>query len=400
MTGFPDAREASPSRDDALAKASQVAKVCREGAAQADASASFPAQAMAALRESGLLGLLVPARFGGYEADLGTLVEVAQELGGACLSTAMIWAMHTQQAAVLARSATPALQRRLLPRVARGEAYLASVTSERGKGGHLLTATQPLTSSGTGLAVVRDAPVVTGAAVADGFLITMRSEPGAPPTSVSLVYVDRAQAEITVTGDWNPLGMRATQSLPVRIAAEVPADQLVGEPGQFSSFALHPFITVGHIGWAACWLGAARGVFREFIAMLRSPQQRKGFPFGEDLFGMRLARIRLLLDTVGALLSRVVQETADLDRTDGDPAAPAFQLHVNGLKIAASEMLFDAVNQLMELAGLRHGYLRDAALPLERVFRDLRSASMNYANDRLLVANGWLATLDRGVILP
>jgi acyl-CoA dehydrogenase len=133
--------------------------------------------------------------------------------------------------------------------------------------------------------------------------------------------------------------------------------------------------------------------------MLRSPEHRKGFAFGEDLFGVRLARVRLLLDTVGAFLSRVVQEVTDLDQAGGDPEEPAFQLHVNGLKVAASELLFDAVSQLMEVAGLRHGYLRDAALPLERVFRDMRSASMNYANDRLLVANGWLATLDREVVL-
>jgi acyl-CoA dehydrogenase len=385
---------------DAVAKARLVAKILKEDAAQVDATASFPLRGMTALRESGLLGLLIPSPFGGYGSSLETFVAVAEELSAACLSTGLIWAMHSQQAVVLAQAATPALQERLLPRVAQGEVYLASVTSERGKGGHLLTATQPLTTSSAGLDVVRDAPVVTGGAVADGFVITMRSAPEAAPTSVSLVYVDRSQAEVVISGGWDPLGMRATQSLGLHITAQIPADQLVGGSGQFSSFALHPFITVGHIGWAACWLGAARGVFREFIRMLRSPQQRKRFAFGEDLFGVRLARVRLALDTVGAFLTRVVQEAAEIDRTGGDPAAPAFQLHVNGLKVVASETLFDAVSQLMELSGLGNGYLRNEAFPLERVFRDLRSASMNYANDRLLVANGWLAALDRDVILP
>jgi acyl-CoA dehydrogenase len=77
-----------------------------------------------------------------------------------------------------------------------------------------------------------------------------------------------------------------------------------------------------------------------------------------------------------------------------------FQLHINGLKIMAAERLFGAVDQLVQLAGLRNGYLRTSKIPLERAFRDMRSASMNYANDRLYVANGKLALLDRDVVLP
>ena len=35
------------------------------------------------------------------------------------------------------------------------------------------------------------------------------------------------------------------------------------------------------------------------------------------------------------------------------------------LKVVASETLFDAVSQLMELSGLGNGYLRNEAFPLE-----------------------------------
>ncbi|MGF7235298.1 MAG: acyl-CoA dehydrogenase family protein [Frankia sp.] len=383
-----------------LERARAVAEIVRSDARATDESATFPDRGLAALRNAGLLGLLVPVEYGGRGGDLAAVVDVARELGGACLSTALIWAMHTQQVAVLVGSATPALRARLLPRVARGEVYIASVTSERGKGGHLLSARQPLSAGPTGYHLDRDAPVVTGVTVADGFLVTMRAGDDAPETSVSLVYVDREQAEVTVTGSWDPMGMRGTESRAARIVADVPADQIVGGAGEFRRTALHPFVTAGHLGWAASWLGTAQGVFREVVAMLRSPGQRKGFDLDSDLLRSRLARVRMLLDATGAFVSAVVTDAAEVDAGRLDPEDPAFQLHVNGLKIAASEFTFDAVNQLIEAVGLRHGYLRDSGVPLERAFRDLRSATLNFSNDRLLVANGWLSLLDRDVRLP
>ena len=389
---------ATASEPDVSAAARRVADIARAEAAEVDAQAGFPHRAMDALRESGLLGLTVPRRFGGMGAGLDSLVDVAGELAGACLSTAMIWAMHIQQVAVLTSSA-PQLCERLLPRIAAGEVYLASVTSERSKGGHLLSATQPLHTTSRGYHLERDAPIVTGAKVADGFLITMRSAPEAPSSSVTLLYADRSQVEVETRGAWDPLGMRGTESLAARITGDIPADQVIGRPGEFRRIATHPFITTGHIGWAACWLGAARSAFHHVVAILRDPDQRKSFPLGDDLFGLRLARIRLLLDTASAFLRGVVREVSELDAQGADPEQAAFQLHVNGLKVVVSEQAFTAVDQLIELVGLRLGYLRGGPLALERCFRDLRSASLNYGNDRLLVANGWLSVLDREVRL-
>jgi acyl-CoA dehydrogenase len=75
------------------------------------------------------------------------------------------------------------------------------------------------------------------------------------------------------------------------------------------------------------------------------------------------------------------------------------QIHLNTIKVVAAERTFSAVDRMVQLAGMSLGYRRDAAIPLERVFRDLRSASLNYSNDRLLIATGGLTVMDRGVRL-
>lgn len=378
---------------DLRRRLADVLPVVREHARVIDEDAIFPARNLAVLRESGLLGLLVPAEEGGLGGDLTDLVSVAASLAGECLSTAMIWAMHCQQVAAIAAHGSPDLRKRLLPRIAGGEVYIASVTSEKGKGGHLLTAQAALRRANGMLEIERDAPIVTGGHDADGFLITMRDSPAAPPHAVSMVYADRADLEISSAGSWNPMGMRGTHSVAMRLTGRVGKNNLVGTPGEFRTVAVSTFAPVGHIAWAACWLGAARAALSRVLDMLRSGAGRCQFDLRSDLLRTRLARIRLDLDAVAAMLAQCLRDLT----TAPDLEAVPVQLRINGLKVLAAERSFAVVDALAEIAGLRHGYLRDAPLALERVFRDLRSASLNFANDRLLLANGALTLLDRGV---
>jgi acyl-CoA dehydrogenase len=378
-----------------LERVRQVLPILREQATAVDEQAQFPVAGLDALRRSGLMGLLVPAAYGGLGGTLRQLTQVSAELGGACVSTAMIWAMHCQQAAALVAHGGPELRERVLPRIADGEIYLASVTTEKRKGGHLLSADSPLERCDGRLVISRDAPIVTGGRYADGFLITARDGADAPPSAVSLVYADSADLTVTTGGEWNPMGMRGTHSGPLHLDGSVPASQLVGAPGGFRTVAVHTFAPYGHIGWAACWLGAARGAFSRFLHLARSTDGRRQFDLRSDLLRARVARIRLELDTAAAMLAqtiRDVEQSPDLEE-------PTVQMRLNGLKVLAAERSFAVVDHLVEMVGLRHGYMRGASVGLEQVFRDLRSASLNYGNDRLLAANGALALMDREVRL-
>lgn len=368
-------------------------------AAEYDRIAEFPVASVAALRRNGLMGLLVPREFGGLGGGIGDLVEVAQILASGCLSTAMIWAMHCQQSDALVRFGSRKLQEELLPRIAAGDLYLASATTEPGKGGHLLTAVSPLNSADGRLSVVRDAPVVTGGRHADGFLVTMRAATESSERDVSLVYVDRSQADLTVNRGWDALGMRATNSVGMRLEASIPAHQLVGDPGRFREIAVDSMIPLGHLGWAACWLGAARSALAAVIAATRSTNRPRGLNPGSDLAAERLARVRIDLELVGAYLHRVRDEIQQRRAQEASLDHPTVQIHLNTLKVVAAELTFSSVNRLVELTGLGTGYLRGSEIPLERHFRDLRSASLNYANDRLLTAVGALSLLDREVRL-
>ena len=373
----------------------EVLAVTAEHAAQADAAAEFPTAALDAMRSTGLLGLMVPAEHGGWGGGVTELVDVTMRLARADMSVALIFAMHCQQVFAIVRHARGALRESLLTALGHGDRYLASVTTERGSGGNLLTSDSRVETTPGLLHIDRDAPIVTGGRHADGFLITTLAPNAASPHQVSLMYAAREQLDVQVVGGWQPLGMRATESVPMRLTGQVPDDQVVGAPGSFREMAAATFGPLAHLGWSAAWLGAAAGALSRVLHHLRSPQGRGQFDPGSELSLIRLARIRGRLDLVHGLLRHTIQV---YDTTTG-PADPPSQLLMNALKVHAAEQCFAAVDELMELAGLRHGYLRSSQLFVERVFRDLRSASLNYGNDRLFLANGSLALLDRQVHL-
>ncbi|KAA2254635.1 acyl-CoA dehydrogenase [Solihabitans fulvus] len=377
---------------DLLAK---VLPVLRDNAAAADEQAAFPSDSFQALRDNHLLSLVVPREYGGGGASLQTFLEVTGELAGACLSTGQLWAMHGSHVDTIVRHGSPELRADLLPRIAENELYIASATSEKGRSSSLFVAHSPLAADGDRVVVDRAAPVVSGGAHADGYLITMRASAEASEHDVCLVYADRHDLRTELAGEWNTLGMRATESIGMRLTGVVPASNVIGAGGQFAALARESMIPISHLSWSAAWLGAARGAFRELVRWFA----KSGAPDMSDLFHERLARVRLDLELVSAYLTRV-REEVDLARIEGGSVAHSrAQLQINALKVVASDLSFRAVDHMVQLAGLRIGYAKNSPIALERCFRDLRSASLNHANDGLRVGIGALCLLDRSVSL-
>lgn len=373
----------------------RVSAVTADHAERADAEARFPVEALQELRETRLLGLVVPEEDGGLGGTTADVLRVTTRLGREDMSIAMIFAMHCQQVAAVVGHATGRLRRELLPEIAAGHVYLASVTTEAGKGGDLLSSTTELSTVDGELVLDRFAPIVTGGAYADGFLVTMRSPGAEAAHQVSLVYAHRDQLEITATGEWQPLGMRASHSGALHLRGRLPGHQVVGEHGRFHKVVSATFGPLAHLGWSAAWLGTASGALSRVVGLLRDPKTRRSADLDSELLLTRIATARQRLEVVHALL----WYTADVVERESDLTRPRVQLLINGLKITASEQCHAVIEDLIDAVGLRHGYLRDSPTRLERALRDLRSAALNYSNDRLRLADGKLALLDLEVRL-
>ncbi|MCX5199506.1 acyl-CoA dehydrogenase family protein [Streptomyces sp. NBC_00249] len=70
-----------PGREELVARAAALVPLLRAGAARADEKRRLSPEVIEALADAGVFRLRVPARYGGYEADARTVVDVTTELG-------------------------------------------------------------------------------------------------------------------------------------------------------------------------------------------------------------------------------------------------------------------------------------------------------------------------------
>ncbi|MGR6975158.1 acyl-CoA dehydrogenase family protein [Streptomyces cynarae] len=84
-----------PTRAHLVQRAGALAPLLKKNAAQAEEDRRLQDETIEALAEAGLFKLRVPKRYGGYEVDTRTLVEVAAELGradgAAAWTTSVYW---------------------------------------------------------------------------------------------------------------------------------------------------------------------------------------------------------------------------------------------------------------------------------------------------------------------
>lgn len=361
-----------------------------------DREGSFPEENLKLLQASGLMNFLIPEEYGGIGGNMTDFVHITKIISSGCLSTSMIWSMHCQQIACIVNNGSAEFKNKYLSRIAENNFYLGSAISEIGKGGHILKALSPLMKENGKILLDRFAPVVTGGPYCDAYLITMKKSPESYDNDIKFLYVEREQVEVKLQSDWKTMGMKSTFSVALSFKGTINEDQIINTDSDFDRIAYESMIPVGHIAWSASWLGSATEALRLMIKTFRDPKNKSQFNLESDLFLEKIARVRLKIDVVNCLLGDTVREYESIfSSTKEKLSKPSFLIRINSLKIISAESLFDAVNELVLLGGFKFGYSNMEDRPLERIFRDLRSASLMIHNNRLLISNGKLTLLDK-----
>ncbi|WP_405146095.1 acyl-CoA dehydrogenase family protein [Sphaerisporangium sp. NBC_01403] len=83
-----------PTREQLARRASELVPLLRKNAAWAEENRRVHEESIEALADAGVFKLRVPIRYGGYEADTRTLVDVASELGRADGSTSWVASVY------------------------------------------------------------------------------------------------------------------------------------------------------------------------------------------------------------------------------------------------------------------------------------------------------------------
>lgn len=211
----------------------EVVSVAAEHAERVDTDCAFPAEAVDALRKTGLLGLVLPREIGGMGSGPVEFTEVVAQLSAACGSTAMIYLMHMAAAVTVAASPPPGLPD-LLADMASGKQLGTLAFSEPGSRSHFWAPVSTASADGDGIAVRADKSWVTSAGFADVYVVSVGSADGAAG-DVDLYAVPADTPGLRVAGTFTGMGLRGNASAPMAVDIRIPDSYRLGRPAADSA---------------------------------------------------------------------------------------------------------------------------------------------------------------------
>lgn len=337
-------------------------------AARYDREACHPTESWRDLWEHGLLGLKVPRRYGGIEADGLTYVLVIEMLARYCAATAMTLNMHSTVMSFIDALGTEAQKARLYPLVVEeghvfgswasepntsvNRAYVRELSVRPYNGGYLLNG-------------VKHFCTMAGAAIQAIVWGTMEGAPNYLDGAI-LVLVHRDNPGYRIVGGWDPLGMRATVS-PSTVFENcyVEADALLGQPGQLIHIGVREQFA---LGYAAVYLGIATGALGFTLEYCRTRTFAPSpTPIAHDVtIQHHIGRVAALLD--GARLALL-----DAGRRWDAAGAAERGLVAARAKYLCMQAGLATTETCMQVIGGRSA-LKE--LPVERAYRDLRTCTL------------------------
>jgi acyl-CoA dehydrogenase len=364
--------------DDLMARARRVAAVAAQFADEVDRGGRFPAEAIAAAKAEGLMGVMAPKSLGGEGASLSEISDICYTLAQACASTAMIYAMHQVKVACVVRHGMDSAWIRAFLRLLTNEQMLvASSTTEGGGGGNVRSSEAPVERDGSRFTLTRDATVISYGAQADAIVTTARRAADAAASDQVLVVLLASDYTLEPTLSWDALGMRGTCSGGFNVVASGDAAQIMTTP--YEAIHAQSMVPAAHILWSSAWAGIAAGAVERARKYVRKAMRGGELPPSAPYFSKATASLRALRALIVAVVDRYEAIADDPDAL----STMEFQTAISLLKVDASELAVQTVMSAMRVGGLS-SYRNDTDVSIGRHLRDVLSSPIMINNDRIL----------------
>ncbi len=325
-------------------------------AVEADEMSEIHPVVLAALRESGLSDLMVPAEYGGRTERLDPLAicVVREVLMATSAHADSMFALQGIGSYAITVAGTAQQREKWLPKVARAEALPALALTEPDAGSDLKSVTTELLPGGGGLILNGIKSYLSNAGAADFYVVFAREGSG---YSMVLVPADAPGVSVTPTPELiAPHVLGDVHFDQVRL----PLDARLGNPGEGLGLVLAT-LGVFRVSVAGAAVGLAQAALEEAGRHTSSRVQ----------FGRPLARLgpvaQMLADCWTEVeMTRLLTYRAACLAVD-DPAASLN--HSSMAKLAASEAASRVVDRCVQMMG-RYGLVRNSKI--ERLYRQAR----------------------------
>jgi alkylation response protein AidB-like acyl-CoA dehydrogenase len=352
-----------------------------------DNTASFPFANYDDLREAGFLRMCVPQAYGGLGADYASYMMTAAEIGRYCGATALTLNMHicsTMWTGVLSdgiamsadqlaehHARRPLHFKRIVDQGALYAQPFSEGTAAAAGRAPFGTAARKSVQGGVSGWVINGRKIwasLSGAANYYGILCTEEIEGKDPdPRDTLYIAVPATSEGLTISGDWNPMGMRGTVSRNLTFKdVFVPDDeQLMPRGVYFKAAQTWPamFFTL-----APTYLGIANAAYDFTVKYLRGevegepPVKRRQYPTKQ----LAVAQMRIQLENMRSIFLRAIQEAKP--NPSKDEKMRLYAAHYSVME-GANDMARLAIRTCGGQSMMKH-------LPLERLYRDSRCGAL------------------------
>ena len=322
---------------------------------------TWPAENMKQLADLGVLGMSVPQEYGGSGLGILDTVLVLEEIGKVCYVTAMAALGELGvQTRVISTYAPESIKRRILPRVATGEAILAICMTEPNAGTDVPSYTTNTDIKSDKVVVNGVKTLISRADIAEMLVVFTRVNKVPGAKGIGCVLVPGGAKGMTVRSSFHTMGGEYLSEV-VFDNVELPLENLVLKDDGMRKL-LSAFNTQRCLNPAIC-LGLAEGALEEAVRYMRD-RSAFGQKIGE-FQGLRwkVADMYVEIEAARGLLYRAAVSGDQFP----DPTLAAMA------KIYCNEMSIRVTSEAIQVHG---GYGFTDEFPVSRYFRGTRYGSL------------------------
>lgn len=328
--------------------------------AEMDETSSMKPEVMQELFENGLMGIEIPAEYGGTNSTFFVSTIVIEELAKVDPSVSVFCdVQNTLVNMLFVRLGTAAQKQKYLPRLATNMVG-GFCLSEAGSGSDAFALKTTALKDGDNYILNGTKVWITNAEHAGVFLVMANAKPSDGYKGITCFIVDRDTEGVSVGRKENKLGIRASSTCSVSFDnVKVPADNILGEFGKGYKYAIE-MLNSGRIGIAAQMLGLAQGCFDHAVDYTRERKQ----------FGKRIYDFQGIQHQIAHVATQI-----HLGKVMMCNAARRHQMGLSVVKEAAmakyfaSEVATLTTSKSIEWMG-GVGFTKD--YPVEKYFRDCK----------------------------
>lgn len=334
-------------------------------AAEIDATGHYPLSVLPSMAELGMMGINIPAEYGGAQAGVVSLSLALTEIGKACASTAVTMSVTNMVAEVIHFFGHEELRRRHVPKLCSGKYPSgAFALTEPNAGSDPSSMVSSAARTDDGYVLNGSKIFISSAEHAGVFVVWAKTDKDAGIRGISAFVVEKDHPGFIVGRSEEKMGQRGSCTNEIRIeSCRLPRAQLLGKEGDGFKIAMAA-LDGGRIGIGSMAVGIGLAAIEYATGYARSRIQ-----FGKPLTSFQAIQWMIADCFTELEASRLMVLRSAFLKEKGRPFTKGASMG----KLLATEAANRVCYKALQMMG-GYGYIRD--YPVERYTRDCRVTTL------------------------